>query len=276
MFSPSAVSQHIARLEREIGMPLVDRKSTGIELTDAGRLLLRHANAILARAADAEEELRQLNDGTTGHLRVGAFASATAALMPDVIPAFRSAHPRIEVTLVEQDSSECLDGLQRGVRDLAVVCWTPEPPVDGVLELPLLDDCIDALLPINHRLAGAPAVTLEELRDEPWVDCSGRPVRQHFGALGIEPNIVFVSDHHSVVEGRVAARGPVALLPRLAQRVARRDVLLKATGPQPPVRPVGIAIRAGDRRPAAVATMLELLKGSSHLETAGSARTRFK
>src|SRR5262249_15759531 len=198
--------QHIARLEGEIGMPLVDRKSTGIELTEAGQLLLRHANAILARAADAEEELRQLNDGTTGHLRVGAFASATATLMPDVIPAFGSAQPRIEVTLVEQDSRECLDGLQRGVLDLAVVCLTPEPPVDGVLEMPLLDDCIDALLPINHRLAGAPAVTLEELRNEPWGDCSGRPVRPPFCALGIQPDIVLVSDHHLVV-ARIVAGG---------------------------------------------------------------------
>jgi len=260
-FSPSAVSQHIARLEREIGMPLVERRSTGIELTEAGQLLLGHANAILARAGDAEEELRQLHDGTTGHLRVGAFASATAALMPDVIPAFRSAQPRIEVTLVEQDSRECLEGLQRGVLDLAVVCLTPEPPVDGVLEMPLLDDRIDALLPINHKLAGAPAVTLQELRNEPWVDCSGMPVRHHFGALGIEPNIVFVSDHHRVVEGMVAAGVAVALLPRLAQPVARRDVLIKAIAPRPPVRPVGIAVRAGDRRPAAIATMLELLEG---------------
>jgi len=147
------------------------------------------------------------------------------------------------------------------VLDLAVVCLTPEPPVDGVLEMPLLDDRIDALLPINHKLAGAPAVTLQELRNEPWVDCSGMPVRHHFGALGIEPNIVFVSDHHRVVEGMVAAGVAVALLPRLAQPVARRDVLIKAIAPRPPVRPVGIAVRAGDRRPAALATMLELLEG---------------
>src|ERR1700756_4227473 len=85
MFSPSAVSQQIAQLEREVGLTLVERRSTGVVLTPAGERLLAHANAILARAADAEEELRQLSDGRLGRLRVAAFASAASALMPEAI-----------------------------------------------------------------------------------------------------------------------------------------------------------------------------------------------
>jgi DNA-binding transcriptional LysR family regulator len=260
MFSPSAVSQQIAQLEREVGMPLVERKSTGIELTHAGQLLLGHANAILARAADAEEELRQLGDGAIGHLRVGAFASATASLMPEVIPAFRSVHPRVEITLVEQDRKECLEGLRQGELDVAVVCAPAEPPFSGVLEMPLVDDRIDVLLPLDHRLGNAPIVTLEELAGEPWADCSGEPVRNHLGAFGIDANIVFVSNHHRVVEGIVAAGVAVAFMPRLAQPVNRKDVIVKAIAPPAPVRPVGIALRAGDHRSAAVTTMIDLLK----------------
>jgi DNA-binding transcriptional LysR family regulator len=260
MFSPSAVSQQIAQLEREVGMPLVDRKSTGIELTHAGQLLLGHANAILGRAADAEEELRQLNDGTIGHLRVGSFASATAALMPEVIPAFRSARPRVEITLVEQERRECMDGLQHGELDLAVVCSASEAGPDGVVEMPLLDDYIDLLVPANHRLANAPSVTLQELREEPWADCSGGPVRDHLGALGFEPNIVFLSDHHRVVEGMVAAGEAIAFVPRLTQPPRRHDVIVKPIAPRPPVRPVGIAIRADVLRSAAVTTMIDLLR----------------
>jgi DNA-binding transcriptional LysR family regulator len=259
MFSPSAVSQQIAQLEREVGMSLVDRKSTGIELTQAGRVLLGHANAILARAADAEAELRQLEDGTIGHVRVGAFASATATLMPEVVPAFRSVHPRVEITLFEQDRAECLAGLQQGELDLAVVCSLPEP-TSGVLEIPLLDDRVDVLVPLNHRLANASTVTLEELGGEPWADCSGAPVRRDLRALGIEPNIVFVSDHHRVVEGIVAAGVAVAFVPRLAQPLSRSDVLVKPIEPHPPVRQVAIAIRSGDHRSAAVTTMIDLLK----------------
>jgi molybdate transport repressor ModE-like protein len=261
MFSPSAVSQQIAQLEREVGMSLVERRSTGIALTPAGELLLGHANAILARAADAEEELRQLNDGTIGHLRMAAFASATAALLPEVIPAFRSTHARVEITLVELDRKESLERLRQGELDIAVVFAPSESAaVDGVIEIPLLDECIDVLLPLNHRLASAPAVTLEELCAEPWADCSGGPVRDQFGALGVEPNIVFLSDHHRVVEGIVAAGVAVAFVPRLAQPPARRDVIVKAIAPQPPLRPVGIAVRAGDHQPAVVTTMIDLLR----------------
>jgi DNA-binding transcriptional LysR family regulator len=260
MFSPSAVSQQIAQLEREVGMPLVERKSTGIELTQAGQLLLGHANAILARASDAEEELRQLGDGAIGQLRVGAFASATASLMPEIIPTFRGVHPRVEIRLVEQDRKECLEDLRHGELDLAVVVATPEPALPGVVEMPLLDDTIDVLLPLNHRLANAPAVALEDLGGEPWADCSGSPVLKHFAALGIEPEVVFHSDHHRVVEGIVAGGVAVAFIPRLAQPVHRRDVVVKSIAPPAPVRPVGLAVRAGDHRAAAVTTMIDLVK----------------
>jgi molybdate transport repressor ModE-like protein len=270
-FSPSAISQQIAQLEREVGAPLVERKSTGIALTPAGQLLLGHANAILARAADAEEELRQLHDGALGSLRIAAFSSAAAALMPDAIIAFRNAHPQVEVILVEQDRKESIDDLQRGELDLAVVFRPPEQPSDGVTEMPLIDDCIDVLIPFGHRLATSPSVELEDLREEPWAECSGGPVRQHMAALGIEPNIVFKSDHHGVVEGIVAAGIAVAFVPRLAQPVRRRDVIVKPISPRPPVRPVGIAIRAGDHRSAALTTMIDALKSVAPLRATRAA-----
>jgi DNA-binding transcriptional LysR family regulator len=126
--------------------------------------------------------------------------------------------------------------------------------------MPLLDDYLDVLLPSSHRLATSPSVALRELRDDPWAECSGQPVHQHLAALGYEPNVVFESDHHGVVEGIVAAGVAVAFIPRLAQPVRRHDVLVKPISPSPPVRRVGIAIRAGDHRPAALTTMIELLR----------------
>jgi DNA-binding transcriptional LysR family regulator len=87
-------------------------------------------------------------------------------------------------------------------------------------------------------------------------------------ALGLQPDVVFNSDHHRVVEGIVAAGIAVALIPRLAQPVTREDVVVKPIAPQPPVRRVGIAVRDGDHRPAAVTTMIELL------EQTASARTK--
>jgi DNA-binding transcriptional LysR family regulator len=104
----------MAQLGREVGVALLKRKSTGVELTPAGRLLLGHAQAILARAADDEEELREPTDGRLGRVRVGVFSTAAGALMPEAIIAFRAVHPGVEVELVEQDTSESLQQIRRG------------------------------------------------------------------------------------------------------------------------------------------------------------------
>jgi DNA-binding transcriptional LysR family regulator len=261
MFSPSAVSQQVAQLEREVGVTLVERRSTGVVLTDAGQLLLGHANAILARAADAEEELRQLGDGSLGRLRLAAFSTAASALMPEAIVAFRAANPRVEIELVEQDTTDSVEQLRHGELDLAIVVRGFEAAVNaGVVLIPLLDDRIDVLLPVDHRLADASSVSLTELSDEPWADCSGGPVHHHLSARGVEPSIVFRSDNHQVLEGIVASGVALALVPRMAQPVTRDDVVVKPIAPDPPARRVAIAVRDGDHRPAALRSMVELLE----------------
>lgn len=261
MFSPSAVSQQIAQLEREVGVSLVERKSTGVVLTPAGEVLLGHTNAILARAADAEAELQQLGDGGVGQLRVAAFNTAASALMPEAIVEFRSLEPRVDVDLVEQDTPESLREIRHGDLDVAVIVRGFARELgDGVIVSDLLDDVVDALLPANHPLAAAPSVSLRDLGDEPWADCSGGPVRHHMSSVGIEPNIVFRADNHQVLEEIVAARIAVALVPRMAQPVVRCGIVVKPIAPDPPARRVGVVIRDGGHQPAAVRTMVECLR----------------
>lgn len=274
-FTPSAVSQQIAQLEREVGVQLVERKSTGVVLTRAGQVLLAHANAMLARAADAEAELQLLANGQWGRLRVAAFASAAAALMPETIVAFRGAEPRVAIELVEQDREESLAELRGGELDLAVIVLggaMPAPDDVDLELLPLLDDYIDVLLPQNHRLASAATISLEELRDEAWVDCSGGPVRFWMKARGIEPNVVFDSDHHYVIHGLVAAEVAVAFSPRLAQPVYEAGVVVKPIAPDPPVRRVGIAVRADKRNSPPIAALIEILEQIVDQRTGGDAR----
>lgn len=263
-FTPSAVSQQIAQLEREVGVRLVERKSTGVVMTRAGHVLLAHANAMLARASVAETELRQLADEHWGRLRVAAFASAAAALMPEAIVALRGAQPLVAVELVEQDREVSLEELRQGELDLAIVVVNGYPLGDGDADLeliPLLEDYIDVLLPLDHRLAEASTVSLEDLRDDAWVDCSGSPVKFWLTTRGIAPNIVFNSDHHYVVHGLVAAGVAVAFSPRLTQPIPRDDVVVKPIQPDPPVRRVGIAIRAETRGSPAIAALVEILHG---------------
>jgi DNA-binding transcriptional LysR family regulator len=264
-FTPSAISQQIAQLEREVGVQLVERSTTGVELTRAGQVLLAHANAMLARAADAEAELRELATGNWGRLRVGAFASAASSLMPAAIVAYRGIEPRVAVELVEQDRDDSIADLQRGELDLAIVVLNGLEENDGnwagadIEVTPLLDDYIDLLLPSDHRLASAETVALEDLRDEAWIDCSGTPVRFWLTASGIKPNIVFNSDHHYVVHALVAAGLAVAFSPRLTQPVVEPGLVVKPIAPDPPVRRVGIAFRAESGSSQAIRSLADVL-----------------
>jgi len=260
-YTPSAVSQQLAQLEREVGTKLVDRRSTGIVLTRAGQVLVAHANAMLARASRAEEELRQLAAGSWGRLRVGAFASAAAALMPEAIVAMRAAQPSCAIELVEQDTRESIEELRRGELDLAMIVLNGHSPADDdELELtPLLDDRIDVLLPAEHRLAGAESISLENLRDDAWIDCSGSPVRFWMTARGIEPNVIFNSDQHYVVHALVAAQVAVAFSPRLTQPVLEDALVVKPVAPNPPIRRVAIAVRTENSNARAIASLIEIL-----------------
>src|SRR5919198_4999051 len=107
-FTQSAVSQQIAALEREAGTVLVERNARGVRLTDAGRALVRHTQAILARLADAEAELEAIAGLRAGRLRLAAFPSAGATIMPEAIARFRERHPGVDLTLEPAEPEEAI------------------------------------------------------------------------------------------------------------------------------------------------------------------------
>jgi molybdate transport repressor ModE-like protein len=133
-YSQSAVSQQIAALEREAGTRLVERNGRGIRLTDAGRALVRRADAILVELAAADAELQAIAGLRGGRVRVSTFASAATALLPAAVTAFRAAHPavQVELSLVEA-TEEAIGGLRTGRADLVLVARPAgEPPTDQV------------------------------------------------------------------------------------------------------------------------------------------------
>src|SRR5829696_9170077 len=123
-YSQSAVSQQIATLEREAGTRLVERNGRSVRLTDAGRALVRRADAILTELAGAESDLQLIAGLQGGQVRVSTFASAATVLLPEAVTAFRAAHPgvRVELSLVE-DTAEAVEGLRAGRADLAAEPW---------------------------------------------------------------------------------------------------------------------------------------------------------
>jgi DNA-binding transcriptional LysR family regulator len=120
-YTQSAVSRQIAALERDTGTRLFDRLPRGVRLTDDGRCLLDHAHAVLDRLATARGDLAALRTLDAGRLRLGAFDTAEAALVPRALAAFRAEHPRVEVSLTEANTPDLLAGLDAGDLDLAIV-----------------------------------------------------------------------------------------------------------------------------------------------------------
>src|SRR5215218_3165319 len=171
-FTQSAVSQHVAALERETGTQLVDRGPRGVRLTDAGRALVSHADAIIARIEDAEEELAAIAGLREGRLRLASFQSAGSTLVPRAVAAFRDHHPGVELAMVQAEPEDATERLYAGDIDLALL-YDYEPigaMLDAELELtPLLRDPYDVILPRGHQLADRKTLRLRDLADESWI-----------------------------------------------------------------------------------------------------------
>ena len=264
-YTQSAVSQQIAALEREAGTQLVTRGSRGIKLTEAGEALVRHADAILTRLADAEAELEAIAGLRGGRLRLAAFPTVGATLMPLAIATFRERHPDIELTVRQLEPEDSLPLLKCGDIDIAL---TIEPSAladsEGLDSTFLLEDPMFAALPMNHPLASKSRVRLKDLANDSWIGttdaCScGALVRNHCIRMGFEPQITFESDDYLQIQGLIAAGVGVALIPTLALTTVRDDIVIRDLGSEAPIRTIAAATLPGAQRSPAARAMLEVL-----------------
>ncbi|MGI8921380.1 MAG: LysR substrate-binding domain-containing protein [Solirubrobacteraceae bacterium] len=266
-YTQSAVSQQIAALEREAGVPLVDRGTRGVRLTEAGRALVIHADAILARLADAEAELDAIAGLRGGRLRLSSFPSAGATLMPPAVAAFRQAHPVVELSLAQAEPDDGITRLRAGEFDLALSLDAEFCELDGedIERTHLLEDPMYVALPCGHRLADRATLRLAELAEEAWVlgstaACPDAAILlRACHAAGFEPRIAFESDDYLAIQGFIAAGVGVALIPDLALTTVRNDIVIRSLGRRPPVRRVFAATLAGGYCSPATAAMLEIL-----------------
>src|SRR5436305_1284373 len=272
-YTQSAVSQQIAALEREAGAQLVTRGSRGIKLTEAGETLVKHADAILTRLADAEAELEAIRGLRGGRLRLAAFQTVGATLMPLAIAIFRQRHPDIELSIRQLEDDESMPMLKGGDLDIALTVdesTAADEYAESIDTTFLLDDPMYAALPLGHRLAGKTRLRLKDMAEEPWINptnlcsCSGL-VRNACIRAGFEPQVSFESDDYQAVQGLVAAGVGVALIPELALSSVRDHIAIRALSPESPTRRGLVATSASPRRtPAAEATrrILVALAGS--------------
>jgi DNA-binding transcriptional LysR family regulator len=221
-FTQPAVSQQIARLERELGTRLLARNARGVTLTPAGEVLLRHAERMLAQLREAEAEVQSVAGVERPRLRVGAFASAAASIMPPALAELRAAHPAAAVTMRVAEMPDSLDALRTGELDLSVIIDAVNTPLEvpGDVEVvDLFDDPFLAALPYSHSLAGRGAVALADLREEEWMvtgvgnSCPDTTiVLEACRAAGFTPQASFSSDDYAAIQGMVASGMGVEIL----------------------------------------------------------------
>lgn len=269
-FTQSAVSQQIAALEREAGTTLVERGARGIRLTDAGRALVVHTDAIVARLDAAEAELAAIAGLQGGRLRMAAFESAGSSLMPPAIARFRNHHPAVELSLALAEPEPAVAMLRSGELELALLFDAPggvrtEARWEGVEVRHLLDDPMYLVLAADHPLADKPDIGLVDVADDAWVEgapdceCNRLLHRACEERGGFRPRIAFQSDDYLATQGFVAAGVGVALVPDLGLTTIRKDIVVRELGDDAPVRRIWAATLAGGYRSPATSAMLGVL-----------------
>jgi DNA-binding transcriptional LysR family regulator len=274
-YTQSAVSRQVSALEQATGARLFDRLPRGVRLTEEGRCLLAHAEAVLERMRAAQDALDALRNLEAGRLRVGAFDSADAMLVPRALAAFRAAHPKVSLSVVEGSTSVQLGRLHNGEIDVAVISAYPHQPLDtGQLDLHhLLDDPLLVALAAGHRLARGTALRLAELADERWIEGfpnSAETLVEACLRAGFRPRIDFGVRDWTAKQGFVAAGLGLALVPLLAAGATRPDVVLCPLHPHDaPVRTVHAATWRGVATPPPAAAFLQCLdEAATQLRTA--------
>jgi DNA-binding transcriptional LysR family regulator len=276
-YTQPAISQMVRRLEQRSGTILVERNGRSVRLTEAGEVLARHAVHVLAALDNAEAEVAAIAGLQAGRVRLMAFPSSSATLVPRALAKVKADFPGITVQFSEAEPPESLAALREGTCDLAVAftydgtdVGRGEDDLHGLVVLDVLTDPVMVALPTGHRLADDDVVELEDLAGEQWI--AGCPrCRGHLLSLahdaGFRPDVAFETEDYVAVLGLVAAGLGVALMPAL--------ILHSVSHPEVVTRPVHPASRRAvqvvttpdlQRVPAVKATLDALCASAKELD----------
>jgi molybdate transport repressor ModE-like protein len=262
-YTQSAVSQQIQTLERLVGERLLERPGgpRAVTLTEAGRLLLRHAEAIVARLHAAQADLAALAQGQAGALRVGTFQSVGAKILPELMRRFLGAWPRVELQLTESTTDvELLHRVERGELDLSFAMLPlPDGPFDA---LELLRDPYVLVVPAEHELAGRERASLLDLDELPLIGnraCRSTSLAEsELSIRGVDVDVSFRSDDNGTVQGLVGAGFGAAFVPLLTVNADDERVHVLQVEPEIPHRQIALAWHGDRHRSPAARAFLEL------------------
>jgi DNA-binding transcriptional LysR family regulator len=270
--SQPSVSQQVAALEREVGSRLFDRLPGGIQLTPAGSALLVHADAIAERFRLASTQLEELARDERTRLRIGAFPTALAGLVPEAVARLRARWPDTTVTVDEGPSDDLPLRVQSGELHLAVGfqdAAQPREEFEGLERRELFREGFLLALPPSHRLAGESSVRLADLAEDDWSVAStdGLIVRT-CRAAGFEPRIVSLTRDQLAIRALVMRGLAVTAAPQLLAE-AFQGVALRPIAGRSPQRDVYAVLPPGGRHPLADAAVAALAEAAA--EIGGSA-----
>ncbi len=265
-YTPSAVSQQLAALEREAGVPLLERTGRRVALTPAGTVLARYAESVFTVLEEASAALAATRDNLTGPLRIGAFPSAARVILPSALVALGRDHPGLELMVTELDPADVPDALHSGALDVALtfvydyVPATPDPALDRE---PLLEETV-YLATATPTPSIEKQISVADCRDAPWI--AGSPgtlchtlVIRACEAQGFTPRIRHYADDFGTVLALVAAGQGVSLVPQLGLTGAPSGV---AITPLAAKRRSSIAFRKGTRHHPAIAAFTAAIRES--------------
>jgi DNA-binding transcriptional LysR family regulator len=280
-YSPSAVSQQLAQLEKEAGVPLLERVGRNVRLTAAAQTLVMHTEVLLARVEEAEADLAATAELVTGTVRVATFQSAGLYLLAPALKLLAARHPALRVEVSDAEPETTMPSLALGALDLALGDEYPflPRPTDARLETEtLLREQFRVMLPREHPLAAGPSpVSLAALRDEPWA--VGK-ADSHYAELavracralgGFEPDVRHRSNDLMMLLALVANGQAVTLLPDLVGAEREPAVAVRDIAEAPLERTVFAAIRrAHARRPALIALRAALRETAAGTRSAAT------
>jgi DNA-binding transcriptional LysR family regulator len=266
-YAQSVVSHHVAALERQLGLTLINRGTRPVSVTEAGARLRHHAGIILGQVSAAEDDLRAIAGLESGRLKVGAFLSVCNTFLPAALARFERAHPGVDLQIEQLEEPAALRKLRSGDLDVAVV-WRiagGAVPEEGFDEVHLADDPYWIVLPARHRLGRRRQVPLAELAEERFIAPPASEYTLSYRAMlerlwadaGIEPRVQEVQDV-TVARAMIAAGLSVGVLSELTMTEQRADIAVRPVSGADPRRHLYATWLHGRRVPA-VARMVRYL-----------------
>ncbi|MGN0134457.1 MAG: LysR family transcriptional regulator [Anaerotignum sp.] len=257
-YSQSGVSRMIQEVEKELGLPLLERGRGGVRLTSEGIKLLPQMKALCSAYQSLQQQADDLKGLETGLIRIGTFSSVATHWLPNIIKEFQKDYPNIEYEMLLGDYREIETWIQEGRVDCGFLRLPTLPELDTIF---LEQDDFLAILPKNHPLAEAERVSLQELCQEPFLlleKDKNTETSELFRQQGLTPDVHFTTWDDYAVLSMVECGLGVSLLPRLILRRNPYGVAIKELK-TPIHRNIGLALRDRNTAPLAVKRFLEYL-----------------